>query len=454
MIIEDGPEEPLLGGDVTEGVVRVGNTVRRPRQPGSDLVEALLTHLERVGFDGAPRFLGIDARGRHALSYVSGEAAGRPWPAWVADDERIAGVARLVRRYDDAAQSFGIPEIAWAGTQPDPPGTPPSIAGPPSFVGHMDITPENVVFRDGHAAALIDFDLARPTDRVGEVCTMLRWWAPLMPVADREAAVRDVDAVARAALLVDEYGLDPIERRQVVAVARNSADRSWFLMRDRARRLGGGWQRMWEQGIGDRILRQQEWLAENATTLHDAVTHHRPRSVRRPLASGSRFAEGHASVDDEKRALLEFLAWQRASVLAIIDGLDEEALMTSVLPSGWTPLGLVEHLGHAERHWFQEIATGSADPLPWPDDNTPLITPRPPSVVLEFYRDQCARSDAIVAALPLPSPPRARHPDYLGDQITDLRGVILHMIEETARHAGHLDIVRELIDGKTGLGPR
>ncbi|GAA1300303.1 DinB family protein [Pseudonocardia xinjiangensis] len=159
-------------------------------------------------------------------------------------------------------------------------------------------------------------------------------------------------------------------------------------------------------------------------------------------------------MDDETRAFLEFLAWQRASVLAIIDGLDEEALMTSVLPSGWTPLGLVEHLGHAERHWFQEIATGSAVPLPWPDDNTPLITSRPPSVVLEFYRDQCARSDAIVAALPLSSPPRARHPGYLGDQITDLRGVILHMIEETARHAGHLDIVRELIDGKTGLGPR
>ena len=87
-----------------------------------------------------------------------------------------------------------------------------------------------------------------------------------------------------------------------------------------------------------------------------------------------------------------------------------------MLPSGWTPLGLVEHLGHAERHWFQEIATGSADPLPWPDDNTPLTTSRP--------------------------------------QITDLRGITLHMIEETTRHASHLDIVRELIDGKTGLGPR
>lgn len=152
-----------------------------------------------------------------------------------------------------------------------------------------------------------------------------------------------------------------------------------------------------------------------------------------------------------------FLDAQRASVLAIIDGLDGEALTTAVLPSGWTPLGLIEHLGYAERHWFQEIVTGSAEPVAWPDgddNDNPLTTPRSPSVVFEFYRAQCERSNAVLAATPLSTPPRRRHPDHLGDEITDLRGVVLHMIEETARHAGHLDIVRELIDGTTGLGPR
>jgi uncharacterized damage-inducible protein DinB len=158
--------------------------------------------------------------------------------------------------------------------------------------------------------------------------------------------------------------------------------------------------------------------------------------------------------DGEKHALLLFLEAQRASVLAIIDGLDDEALTAPVLPSGWTPLGLVEHLGYAERHWFQEIATGSAEPLPWPDDHTPLITPRPPSVVFEFYRAQCERSNAVLASMPLSTPPRGRHPDPIGEEITDLRRIVLHMIEETARHAGHLDIVRELLDGKTGLAPR
>ncbi|MEU8180788.1 DinB family protein [Micromonospora sp. NPDC049044] len=160
--------------------------------------------------------------------------------------------------------------------------------------------------------------------------------------------------------------------------------------------------------------------------------------------------------DAEKTALSMFLEAQRASVLAIVDGLDRAALTTAVLPSGWTPLGLVEHLGYAERHWFQEVATGSAQPLAWPDDDhTPLNTPRPPAVVFAFYRAQCERSNAILAATPLSAPARGRHPGApLGDEVTDLRRIVLHMIEETARHAGHLDVVRELIDGKTGLGPR
>lgn len=156
----------------------------------------------------------------------------------------------------------------------------------------------------------------------------------------------------------------------------------------------------------------------------------------------------------EKKTLSAFLAAQRASVLAIVDGLDTQALTTSVLPSGWTPLGLIEHLGHAERYWFQEIVSGAAEPLPWPDAHAPLTTPREPQVVFAFYDDQCRRSDAVIARTPLSAPPAGRHPEPLGDEFADLRGIIMHVIEETARHAGHLDIARELLDGRTGLGPR
>jgi hypothetical protein len=99
----------------------------------------------------------------------------------------------------------------------------------------------------------------------------------------------------------------------------------------------------------------------------------------------------------EKVALRWFLQAQRDSVLAIVEGLDDTALTTTVLPSGWTPLGLIEHLGHAERHWFQEVAMGSAVSLPWSGNDPPLTTLRSPQAVFAFYREQCARSDALLA---------------------------------------------------------
>lgn len=157
---------------------------------------------------------------------------------------------------------------------------------------------------------------------------------------------------------------------------------------------------------------------------------------------------------DEKAALVAFLESQRAAVFEILDGLDEPALTEAVLPSKWTPLGMVEHLGYAERHWFQRVLTGSADPLPWTEDPPPLTTPRPKNTVFAFYRDQCARSNTIIAATPLNAAPRGRHPGDREHEVSDLRWILLHMIEETARHAGHLDVVRELLDGQTGLAPR
>jgi Protein of unknown function (DUF664) len=156
----------------------------------------------------------------------------------------------------------------------------------------------------------------------------------------------------------------------------------------------------------------------------------------------------------EARVLQHFLDAQRAAVLAIVDGLDDQGLRTPVLPSGWTPLGLIEHLGHAERHWFQQVATGSAAALPWPAEDAEADPPRSPAQVVAFYRDQCRRSNAVLASRPLSSPPAGQHDEEIADEITDLRWIALHMIEETARHAGHLDAARELLDGQVGLGPR
>lgn len=155
--------------------------------------------------------------------------------------------------------------------------------------------------------------------------------------------------------------------------------------------------------------------------------------------------------------LIAFLDAQRARALGIVAGLDAEQLATPVLPSGWTPLGMIEHLGHAERHWFQQVALGFAVPLPWPDDpdadeDGPYTTTRQADVVFAFYRDQIERANAVLTSTPLSKPPRGRHNQREVDQVTDLRFIVLHMIEETARHLGHLDVARELLDGCVGLG--
>lgn len=265
-------EVPLTGGDVTEGVVRVGNTVRRPPGPHSPLVQTVLTYLADVGFGGAPRWLGTDENGRDVLTFVPGEVAGRPGPPWLADEARATSVARLVRSYDDAVAPLGVPALAWELAQDEAlPEAPPSVAGAPTMLGHLDITPENVVFRDVRAAALIDFDCLRPATIVEEVCNLLLWWAPLMPVGDRQPVLRDVDPIARARLIVNAYRLAHQDRARVVEVAQNTADRAWFFMRSRAERLGGGWARMWAQGAGERIVRRQRWLEEQSDALHDAV---------------------------------------------------------------------------------------------------------------------------------------------------------------------------------------
>ena len=160
---------------------------------------------------------------------------------------------------------------------------------------------------------------------------------------------------------------------------------------------------------------------------------------------------------DVRRELLEYLEYQRASVRSIVEGMNEDAWHTPVVASGWTVAGIVEHLGGAERHWFQEVVAGLQEDQPW-DAGRPPYDPamaftcdRRSPEVLGYYRAQCDRSDEILAGVSLSDAPRGRHGD---DAIPNVRVVILHMIEETAAHSGHLEIARELLDGKTGLGLR
>jgi Protein of unknown function (DUF664) len=177
-------------------------------------------------------------------------------------------------------------------------------------------------------------------------------------------------------------------------------------------------------------------------------------------------AVGDVNQDDESRMLLGFLQRQRDAVLKIVEGLPEEAWQTPVVPSGWTVAGMLAHLGGAEYHWFMHVTAGGAEEPPSDeeeeeageyDPNAAFTCDWPSADIIADYRDVCRKSDEVLAVTPLSAAPRGLdfHPDpeYTA-QITSVRWIVLHMIEETATHSGHLEIARELLDGKTGITGR
>ncbi|MER7502726.1 aminoglycoside phosphotransferase family protein [Nonomuraea pusilla] len=307
-------EIPLQGGDVTAGVVRVGDTVRRPAGPATPAVHALLRHLEAAGFEGAPRVVGVDELGREILTYVPGSSG--VCPATVTD-EFLAALAVLLRRYHDATAGFPLAQDGWAAGSNDD--------RPPEVVGHCDVTPQNVIFRDGGPVAFIDFDLARPTTRLFDVVTTLRHWAPIADPVDRHPLQRGLDVGARLRLFCDAYGVPARDRRRLLDLARLRFHRSYAVMRDRAaaaqrsqggdrgqrhsgadraaaqrdhgtgraaaqrnqgtdlaaaqhnqgahlaaaqRSDGTGWAAMWAGGAGERIRRAAAWLDVHEDELH------------------------------------------------------------------------------------------------------------------------------------------------------------------------------------------
>ena len=149
----------------------------------------------------------------------------------------------------------------------------------------------------------------------------------------------------------------------------------------------------------------------------------------------------------ESQVLISSLADQRNHVLGILEGLSEEDLQRPVLPSRWTCAGLVHHLTiDVERFWFRAVVAG--EPIPdWPDNAWQAPAGLAGAAVLDLYRREIELADAIIAGTSLDSPPAWWPEDLFGSwRLDDLREILLHVIAETACHAGHLDAARELID--------
>ena len=157
-------------------------------------------------------------------------------------------------------------------------------------------------------------------------------------------------------------------------------------------------------------------------------------------------------VADERSSMRAWLRYQRESMIAKLDGLTEEQARWTPAPTANSLLGLVNHLAFVEHWWFHECFAGKPMELPdvyaGGDRDADFKPPADQTIAftVDRYRTECARSDAIEHAA-----------ESLDDMAAhekrkpSLRWIMVHMIEETARHAGHADITRELIDGSTGM---
>jgi len=207
-----GEQEMRFQDGNVSAVVRAGDTVRRVPGPWAPAVHALLRHLEAVGFDGAPRVLGFDGRGREILTFLPG-ATIPPSLDGFRTETVLVETAQLLRRYHDAMTTLvAPPDTQWRFQVGAPRGG--------DVICHNDIAPWNTVVVDGHPTGFIDWDFAAPGPRVWDIAHAL--WR-FVPLYDDEQYGSPAEHARRMAAFCDAYGLsdrrgllDAVQHRQAV----------------------------------------------------------------------------------------------------------------------------------------------------------------------------------------------------------------------------------------------
>jgi uncharacterized damage-inducible protein DinB len=156
-------------------------------------------------------------------------------------------------------------------------------------------------------------------------------------------------------------------------------------------------------------------------------------------------------IADEKTALLAYLDQHRTTLVRKVEGLTDAQAKASPVPSGTSLFGLVAHLTMVERWWFSAVVADLDPEFPWTEEDPDADWYGPPGATLadlvRRYEEECERSRTIIAGVDLDALTSTRHAHHL----RNVRDVVIHMVEETARHNGHADILRELVDGTVGL---
>jgi hypothetical protein len=169
-------------------IVRIGQTVRRPARRNTPIIQALLKHLEKTGFAGAPRALGVDQQGRETVGYIFGEAGQYPLKPHVLSASTLIRLGLLLRRFHDATTGFSLPKnLVWHNT----------VTGNSEVICHGDAGPYNVIFRNGNPVALIDFERATPGPRAWDIAFVVYRFAPLCDLREQELTPGVLRQIAR-----------------------------------------------------------------------------------------------------------------------------------------------------------------------------------------------------------------------------------------------------------------
>lgn len=247
----------IADGEVVQGTVttvqRVGGTIRRPVRRWTPAVHALLRHLERVGFAGAPRVLGIDAQGREILSFLPGQTAQRPWPLVVRQRRGVVALARLLRAYHDAVRDFiPPPEAEWY--------VPGVRWQPGQIIRHGDLGPWNSVWQGARLIGLIDWDFAEPGRPLDDVAQMAWYLVPLRGQSHWRAAGfgRRPDLRARLTALCEAYGAAP---EAVLTTLSEIQTQEMKRTKELAQRGVEPWVTFAARGDVEKIADEHAWLA-------------------------------------------------------------------------------------------------------------------------------------------------------------------------------------------------
>jgi Phosphotransferase enzyme family len=200
----------LSGGVANAGrVIRRGEFVLRPSNLYSAAIHAYLRDLRATGFSGASAPVEIQPDGRERLIFIQGEVPVPPYPIWAQTDHALQSMAGLMRSFHHASSQVPIRAMDWSDELADPAGG--------TMICHNDVCLENVVFRDGHAVGLIDFDFASPGRPIFDLAAFARM---CVPIDDDVSAARlgfaDLNRPARLRLVADTYGLDAQARQLLV----------------------------------------------------------------------------------------------------------------------------------------------------------------------------------------------------------------------------------------------